>query len=267
MAKKGNRNKFSNNELDSLGDTIVGKIMKNFCPATKTDIKEEDNPFLGWRAIRFCLSNKQLFKDQIKALLRASHYGNIEIMIPMISTLEEFIETKNFIEYVKDELRHENKDFNDSIKIGALIETPSAAAIIDLIVKEADFLSIGSNDLVQYMMACDRTNEKLMYLYNPIDISVLRTLKRVIKIANENNKPVTLCGEMAGVPEYTPVLLGLGIRELSMSVTSVAKVKNIIRNISIEECEELVNKMLDKCDNNFSRSILRSFLKKTYKIN
>ncbi|AUJ50793.1 phosphoenolpyruvate--protein phosphotransferase [Brachyspira hyodysenteriae] len=244
--------------LDIGGDKIS--------PALGLDFKE-DNPFLGWRAIRFCLSNKQLFKDQIKALLRASHYGNIEIMIPMISTIEEFIETKNFIEYIKDELKHENKNFNESIKIGALIETPSAAAIIDLIVKEADFLSIGSNDLVQYMMACDRTNEKLMYLYNPIDISVLRTLKRVIKIANENNKPVTLCGEMAGVPEYTPVLLGLGIRELSMSVTSVAKVKNIIRNISIEECEDLVNKMLEKCDNNFSKSILRSFLRKIYKIN
>ncbi|EKV56990.1 phosphoenolpyruvate--protein phosphotransferase [Brachyspira hampsonii] len=244
--------------LDIGGDKIS--------PALGLEFKE-DNPFLGWRAIRFCLSNKQLFKDQIKALLRASNYGNIEIMIPMISTLEEFIETKNFIEDIKKELRDENKNFNEKIKIGVLIETPSAAAIIDLIVKEADFLSIGSNDLVQYMMACDRTNEKLIYLYNPIDISVLRTLKRVIKIANENNKPVTLCGEMGGVPEYTPVLLGLGIRELSMSVTSIAKVKNIIRNISIEECEDLVNKMLDKCDNNFSRSILKDFLRKTYKIN
>ncbi|ASJ22226.1 phosphoenolpyruvate--protein phosphotransferase [Brachyspira hampsonii] len=244
--------------LDIGGDKIS--------PALGLELKE-DNPFLGWRAIRFCLSNKQLFKNQIKALLRASHYGNIEIMIPMISTLEEFIETKNFIEDIKKELRDENQNFNEEIKIGVLIETPSAAAIIDLIVKEADFLSIGSNDLVQYMMACDRTNEKLIYLYNPIDISVLRTLKRVIKIANENNKPVTLCGEMGGVPEYTPVLLGLGIRELSMSVTSIAKIKNIVRNISIEECEDLVNKMLDKCDNNFSRSILKDFLRKKYKIN
>lgn len=239
--------------LDIGGDKIS--------PALGLDFKE-DNPFLGWRAIRFCLSNRELFKSQIKALLRASHYGNIEIMIPMISTLEEFIETKKFIEEIKDELRKENQNFNENIKLGALIETPSAAEIIDLIVKEADFISIGSNDLVQYMMACDRTNEKLMYLYNPIDISVLRTLKRVIKTAYENKKPVTLCGEMGGVPQYTPILLGLGIRELSMSVTSIAKIKNIIRNISIEECENLVNEMLDKCDNNFSKSALNSFINK-----
>lgn len=237
--------------LDIGGDKILPNV----------DFKE-DNPFLGWRAIRFCMSNKQIFMDQIKALLRASHYGNIEIMIPMISTLEEFIETKKIIENAKTQLRDENKNFNENIKIGVLIETPSAAEIIDLIVKEADFLSIGSNDLVQYMMACDRTNEKLTYLYNPIDISVLRILKRIIKTANENNKPITLCGEMGGVTRYTPVLLGLGIRELSMSVTSIAKVKNVIRNISIEECENLVNEMLDKCNNNFSKSILNSFLKK-----
>ncbi len=239
--------------LDIGGDKIS--------PTLGLDFKE-DNPFLGWRAIRFCLSNKELFKDQIKALLRASYYGNIEIMIPMISTLEEFIETKKFIEEVKEELKKENQNFNENIKLGALIETPSAAEIVDLIVKEADFLSIGSNDLVQYMMACDRTNEKLMYLYNPIDISILRTLKRVIKIANESNKPITLCGEMASVPMYTPVLLGLGIREFSMSVTSIAKIKNVIRNVSIEECENLVNEMIVKCNNDFSKSILNSFIKK-----
>ncbi len=239
--------------LDIGGDKISSALGLDF---------KEDNPFLGWRAIRFCLQNKKLFKDQIKALLRASYYGNIEIMIPMISTLEEITETKNFIEDIKKELRKENQNFNENIKIGVLIETPSAAAIIDLIVKEADFISIGSNDLVQYIMACDRTNEKLMYLYNPIDISVLRTLKRVIKTAYENNKPITLCGEMGSVPMYTPVLLGLGIRELSMSVTSIAKVKNIIRNISIQECENLVSEMLDKCSNDFSKSILDSFLKK-----
>ncbi|WP_300752303.1 phosphoenolpyruvate--protein phosphotransferase [uncultured Brachyspira sp.] len=239
--------------LDIGGDKISPALGLNF---------KEDNPFLGWRAIRFCLSNRQLFKDQIKALLRASHYGNIEIMIPMISTLEEFIETKRFIEDIKEELRKENQPFNENIKIGALIETPSASVIIDLIIKEADFLSIGSNDLVQYMMACDRTNEKLSYLYNPIDISVLRVLKRVIETANKNNKPITLCGEMASVAMYTPVLLGLGIRELSMSVTSIAKIKNLIRSISIEECTKLVNEMLEKCDNNFSKSILYSFIKK-----
>ena len=240
--------------LDIGGDKIS--------PALGLDFKE-DNPFLGWRAIRFCLSNKQLFKDQIKALLRASCYGNIEIMIPMISTLEEFKETKKFIDEVKEELRKEGKDFNENIKIGALIETPSAAVITDLIVKEADFLSIGSNDLVQYMMACDRTNEKLSYLYNPMDISVLRILKNIIETANKNNKPITLCGEMGSVPKYTPILLGLGIRELSMSVTSVAKIKNIIRKISIKECEDLVSEMLDKCNNDFSKSILNSFINKT----
>ena len=223
------------------------------------DFKKEDNPFLGWRAIRFCLSNKNVFKEQLKALLRASAFGDIEIMIPMISVLEEITETKKIIEEIKLELKKENVEFNENIKVGALIETPSAAVIIDLIVKEADFISIGSNDLVQYMMACDRTNEKLSDLYNPIDISVLRMLKHIIDSTNKANKRITLCGEMGGVALYTPVLLGLGIRELSMSVTSIAKVKNTIRAISIKECEDLVNAMLDKKDNNFSKSILNSF--------
>ncbi len=223
------------------------------------DFKKEDNPFLGWRAIRFCLSNKNVFKEQLKALLRASAFGNIEIMIPMISVLEEFTETKKFIEEIKLELKKENVEYNENIKIGALIETPSAAIIIDLILKEADFISIGSNDLVQYMMACDRTNEKLSDLYNPIDISVLRVLKHIIDSTNNANKRITLCGEMGGVALYTPVLLGLGIRELSMSVNSIAKVKNTIRAVSIKECEDLVNSMLDKKDNNFSKSILNNF--------
>lgn len=223
------------------------------------DFKKEDNPFLGWRAIRFCLSNKNVFKEQLKALLRASAFGDIEIMIPMISVLEEITETKKIIEEIKLELKKENMEFNENIKVGALIETPSAAVIIDLIVKEADFISIGSNDLVQYMMACDRTNEKLSDLYNPIDISVLRMLKHIIDSTNKANKRITLCGEMGGVALYTPVLLGLGIRELSMSVTSIAKVKNTIRAISIKECEDLVNAMLDKKDNSFSKSILNSF--------
>ena len=223
------------------------------------DFKKEDNPFLGWRAIRFCLSNKNIFKEQLKALLRASAFGDIEIMIPMISVLEEFTETKKFIEEIKLELKNENVEFNENIKIGALIETPSAAVIIDLILKEADFISIGSNDLVQYMMACDRTNEKLSDLYNPIDISILRILKHIIDSTNNANKRITLCGEMGGVALYTPVLLGLGIRELSMSINSIAKVKNTIRAISIKECEDLVNEMLGKKDNSFSKSILNSF--------
>ena len=223
---------------------------------------KEDNPFLGWRAIRFCLSNKKIFKNQIRALLRASVYGNIEIMIPMISTLEEFLEAKKFINETKEELKKENIAYNDNIKIGALIETPSAAVIIDLLIEETDFISIGSNDLTQYVLACDRTNEKLTYLYNPIDISVLRILKHIIKTAKDNNKLVTLCGEMGGVPKYTPILLGLGIRELSMSVTSVAKVKNVIRAVSIEECEKLVDSMLENKNNEFSKSVLESFIKK-----
>lgn len=226
------------------------------------DFKKEDNPFLGWRAIRFCLSNKNVFKEQLKALLRASTFGNIEIMIPMISVLEEFTETKKFIEEIKQELKNENIDYNENIKIGALIETPSAAVIMDLIVKEADFISIGSNDLVQYMMACDRTNEKLSGLYNPIDISVLRVLKHIIDTTIKANKKLSLCGEMGSVSRYTPVLLGLGIRELSMSITSIAKIKNTIRAVSIKECEDLVNKMLEKNDNNFSKSILNSFMNK-----
>lgn len=226
----------------------------------------DDNPFLGWRAIRFCLSNKDIFKVQIRAILRASAYGGVEIMLPMISTIEEVIETKSIIEDVKECLRKENYFFNENIKIGVLIETPSAAITADLIVKEVDFFSIGSNDLVQYTMACDRTNDKLSYLYNPIDISVLRIMKNVIDIANENDVPITLCGEMGGTYFYTPVLLGLGLRTFSMSVFSIAGVKNLIRSVSINECEELVSDMMKSGSNDLSKSLLNGFVKNRIKV-
>lgn len=226
---------------------------------------KDDNPFLGWRAIRFCLSNKEIFKVQLKAMLRASAFGNIEIMLPMISALEEVIQTKYLIEEVKTELREKSIAFNEDIKVGVLIETPSAAVMTDLLVEYVDFLSIGSNDLVQYVMACDRTNDKLNYLYNPVDISVLRIMKYVIEVANKNNIPLTLCGEMAGTSFYTPVLLGLGLKNFSMSVFSIAGVKNVIRSVSIKECEKLVFDMMNSKSNDLSKSLLNGFVKDTIK--
>lgn len=224
--------------LDLGGDKIFTVDMKH---------QKDDNPFLGFRAIRFCLSNKSIFKTQLHAILRASHYGKINLMIPMVSVIREIIETKKIIEEVKKDLDNNNIDYDKNIKIGVLVETPSAAILIDKIVKHVDFISIGSNDLVQYTLACDRTNEKINYLYNSLDLSVIRLLKNIIETANKNNIPVSMCGEMAGNTLYTDILLGMGLKIFSMSSLSIPIFKRYVRNINIKDCRELVEKILN-CD-------------------
>ena len=201
-------------------------------------IPEEMNPFLGYRAIRICLDRKDMFKTQIRALLRASVYGNLRIMFPMISGVNELREAKKVIEEAKSELASENINVSDEIQIGIMIEIPSAAVISDMLAKEVDFFSIGTNDLIQYTIAVDRMNEKVSYLYSPLNPGVLRLIKLVIDNAHREGKWVGVCGEMAGDLSAIPVLLGMGLDEFSMSASSILKARNLIGSLSYEEMKK-----------------------------
>jgi phosphotransferase system enzyme I (PtsI) len=204
----------------------------------------EANPALGLRSIRLCLTDlgKGLFKQQLRGLLRASAHGPIKIMFPMISGIAELRATKVVVDEVKTELAAEGIAFDPDIKLGIMIEMPSAALTADLLAQECDFFSIGTNDLIQYTMAVDRVNEYVSYLYEPLHPSLLRLIQMVAKAANAANIPVTVCGEMAGEPMIAPVLLGLGIRELSMSAVSVPEVKATVRATTISDAEALVQR-------------------------
>jgi len=202
----------------------------------------EANPALGLRSIRLCLTDlgKGLFKQQLRGLLRASAHGPIKIMFPMISGIAELRAVKVVVDEVKTELAGEGIPFDNDTKLGIMIEMPSAALTADLLAQECDFFSIGTNDLIQYTMAVDRVNEYVSYLYEPLHPSLLRLIEMVAKAATAANIPVTVCGEMAGEPMIAPVLLGLGIRELSMSAVSVPEVKATIRATTISEAEALI---------------------------
>ena len=212
------------------------------------DIGREANPFMGLRAIRFCLKYPEIFKAQLKGILRASVHGNVKIMYPMISRISEIRDANRILEQAKEELKKEGKKFKDDIEVGVMIEVPSAAIISDVIAKEVDFLSIGTNDLIQYTMAVDRVNSDVAHLYSPMHPAILRLLKTIIDSAHAAGKNVGMCGEMAGDPAYTAVLLGLGLDEFSMSAVQIPKVKKIIRNISKTEAKSLVENLL-KCSN------------------
>jgi phosphoenolpyruvate-protein phosphotransferase (PTS system enzyme I) len=205
---------------------------------------KERNPFLGCRAIRFSLAHQPIFKTQLRAILRASAFGKVKLMFPMISTAEEIFMAKDILEEVKQSLRNDRFTFDEKIPVGIMIEVPSAAINADLMAKHSDFFSVGTNDLVQYMLAVDRIGEKVAYLYKPVDLSVLRILKHIAKTCKESNTPLSICGEIAGEPKYTMVLLGLGFRTLSMSAAYMFQVKKVIRSVRIKECEKLVEKLL-----------------------
>ena len=209
-------------------------------------ISRETNPFMGLRAIRFCLKYPEIFKTQLKGILRASVYGKIKIMYPMISRVSEIQEANKILEQAKKELLQEGKPFKKDIEVGVMIEVPSAAIISDLIAKEVDFLSIGTNDLIQYTMAVDRVNADVAHLYTPMHPAILRLLKMIIDSAHNTGKKVGMCGEIAGDPLYTIVLLGLGLDEFSMSAVQIPKVKKIIRNVTKQKAIELVDSLL-KC--------------------
>jgi phosphotransferase system enzyme I (PtsI) len=210
-----------------------------------TGVPTEVNPFLGLRAIRLCLRNKDMFKTQLRALFRASTFGKLRIMFPMVSELEELRQTKKIIEEVKEELKIEKVCFDPNIEIGVMIETPSAAMTADVLAKEVDFFSIGTNDLIQYTIAIDRINEQLAHLYNPLHPAVLRLINYTIESAHRHGIWVGMCGEMAGDPLFTVILVGMGLDELSMSSGSIPKIKEVIRSINITEAKNLAQKILN----------------------
>lgn len=203
----------------------------------------ETNPFLGWRGIRFCLDNEDFFKTQLKAILRAANYGNIEIMYPMISVEEDLQKANTILKKAEAELLKEGRPFNSEIRIGVMIETPAAAIIADKLAAEVDFFSIGSNDLIQYTMAADRTNKKTNSYYQPQNTAVLRLLEKVVDNAHQQGIPVGICGEMAADPELTNLLIGLGFNKLSMSPSQLLRIKSNIRKADYTTCREDLKKL------------------------
>ncbi|MBP1915124.1 phosphotransferase system enzyme I (PtsI) [Lederbergia galactosidilyticus] len=208
------------------------------------DLPEEMNPFLGFRAIRLCLEEQDIFRTQLRALLRASAYGNLKIMFPMIATIDEFREAKQILEEEKQKLVSEGISVAEQIETGIMVEIPSTAVMADLFAKEVDFFSIGTNDLIQYTMAADRMNERVSYLYQPYSPAILRLVKMVIDAAHKEGKWAGMCGEMAGDELAIPLLLGLGLDEFSMSATSVLRARAQIAKLSKQEMENLAKEAL-----------------------
>jgi len=205
---------------------------------------KEDNPFMGFRAIRFCLEHSQIFKDQLRAILLASAFGNIKIMHPMISGSEELARANALLDECKAELRARGQAFNESIEVGSMIEIPSAAITSDILARQCKFFSVGTNDLIQYMIAIDRVNDRIAHLYEPSHPAVVRMLKLIVDEAHKAGIPVAVCGEMAGDPVYTPLLLGLGIDELSMTPPLLPAVKFLVRAMSMADARALATKAL-----------------------
>lgn len=221
--------------LDVGGDKVVPEI----------EGLGEKNPILGWRAIRFCLSRPDLFRTQLRALLRASVHGNLRIMFPMISGSEELQRALDVYQDVQSELRAKGVPFRDNILVGTMIEVPSAAITADLLARKSHFFSIGTNDLIQYTIAVDRGNERIAYLYEPFHPAVLRLLRTIIESGHDAGIPVGMCGEMAGDPMATLILVGLGLDEFSMSAAGIPEVKRIIRSVTLKEAEEVVGQVME----------------------
>ena len=220
--------------LDLGGDKFLSQM----------EVPHEMNPFLGWRAIRFCLAKPEIFKVQLRAILRASAFGNIKVMFPMISGVEELRQAIGILNEAKKELRAKKIRFNEHLEVGAMIEIPSAALTCDLLAKEVDFFSIGTNDLIQYALAIDRVNEKIAYLYKPTHPAVLRLIKNIIDSGHKAKIWVGMCGEMAGEPGLALILLGLGLDELSMSPVAIPEMKYLIRNIKFKDAKEVAERAL-----------------------
>jgi phosphoenolpyruvate-protein phosphotransferase (PTS system enzyme I) len=221
--------------MDIGGDKFVAHLQ----------ISKEENPQLGWRAVRFCLARKDIFKPQLRAMLRASVAGNIQIMFPMISGLEELRQVKCVLDEVKGELDEVGVPYDKAIKVGSMIEVPSAVALSDVLARECDFFSIGTNDLIQYSLAVDRVNEKIAHLYEPAHPAVLRMIKWACDAAWAVGIPCSLCGEMAGDPRFTEMLIGLGVSTLSMSAVSLPLVRAEIAEINYGEAQELSAQLLE----------------------
>ncbi len=207
-------------------------------------LPKEENPFLGYRAIRIYLDNVDLFKVQLRAILRASSYGNVAIMLPMISSIEELRKSKEIIEEVKQELKTKNIKFNENIEVGIMVEIPSSAVMADKFAKECDFFSIGTNDLIQYTIAVERGNEKLVNLYSHFNPAVIHLIKSAIDGAHKNGILCGMCGEAAGDVKFIPLLVGLGLDEFSMNANKILKARKLITDLSFEECKQLAKKVL-----------------------
>lgn len=208
-------------------------------PLVYLDQKPELNPFLGYRAIRLCLKQKDIFKTQFRAILRSSAYGKVKIMYPMIATLEEVNQANDLLKEVEVELETKHIPYDNQIKVGIMIEIPASALIADKLAQKVDFFSIGTNDLIQYTMAADRLNEQVSYLYQPFHPAILRLIQMVVTAAHKHQKPVGMCGEMAGDIISAPVLLGLGLDELSMSPSAILPLRQLIRGLNYRETQKL----------------------------
>lgn len=225
-------------------------------------LPKEENPFLGYRAIRIYLDNISMFKVQLRAILEASHYGDLAIMFPMIASVKELVDAKKIVEDVKNELRKKKIPFNENIEIGIMMEIPSAAIMADELAKECDFFSIGTNDLIQYTLAVERGNEKVASLYTHFHPAVIKLIKYVIDSAHKNKIICGMCGESAGDELYIPLLIGLGLDEFSMNSNNVLKSRKLIRNLNYEECKKLAEDILNMVHREDIKAKLIEFNKK-----
>jgi len=242
--------------LDLGGDKFLSQF----------DVPREMNPFLGWRAIRFCLAQPEIFKVQLRAILRASEVGNIKLMFPMISGIGEVRKAKKLLDQARQELTAEGIEYDRSMEVGVMIEVPSAAVTADLIAKEVDFFSIGTNDLIQYSMAVDRVNEKIAYLYEPTHPAILRLIKSIVDAAHKNDIWVGVCGEMASEPVLSLILMGLGVDELSCSSVAIPELKKAIRSVTFKEIKDMVAAIFTYSDPDLIREKAGSLLKPDFSL-
>ena len=240
--------------LDIGGDKFISHL----------DLAEEMNPAMGLRAIRFSLKEPEIFKIQLRAMLRASAYGKVKILLPMISGVSEIREVKKILNEVRLSLTAERIPYDPKIEIGIMMEVPSAATIADILAKEVNFFSIGTNDLIQYTLAIDRVNEYVTHLYQPLHPAILRLVRQMVEAAHDNGIRVAMCGEMAGEPLYVPILLGLELDDLSMNVLSIFRVKKILRSYTLRECKDLVEASLQLSTPGEIEELVRASLRQKF---
>ncbi|RMD51092.1 MAG: phosphoenolpyruvate--protein phosphotransferase, partial [Ignavibacteria bacterium] len=225
------------------------------------DLKEP-NPFLGWRGIRFLLDNRELFHSQLKAILRANKYGNLKVMVPMIASIKEINETKSHLKQAVEELKAEGKEYNEHLQLGIMVEVPSAAVMADTFAKHVDFISIGTNDLIQYLLAVDRGNENVSDQYQEFHPAVIRSLYYIIQGGKKGKAFTTICGEMAADPMAVPLLVGLGLDSISVSPAAIPHTKKIIRSINFKDAKKIAEECLQMETENEIKEVLKKFYDK-----